>query len=85
MVGVTNVLGTIGDVLYHLSCPYHGNLGTAPTPEGAAQAAFDHLTEQHRDLAGIVSPFADVHVTAVTHVNSSHFDAIQKQKSDLGV
>jgi len=79
------VAGTIGDVLYHLTCLYHGELGISATPESASQAAAAHLREQHRDLDGVVAPAADVQVVAITHISSAHFDAIDALAKDLGV
>jgi hypothetical protein len=78
------VAGTIGDVLYHISCKYHGELGISASPEAAAQAAAAHLREQHRDLDGVVAPGADVQVVAVTHITPAHFEAIDAQLRDLG-
>jgi len=77
--------GIIGDVLYHLRCIYHGELGTALTPEAANQAAAEHLRDQHRDLEGVVAPGADVQIQAVTHVHAGHFEAIDAARTSLGL
>jgi hypothetical protein len=75
-----SILGVVGDVLYHLFCQYHGALGTATTPESAAQAAADHLRAQHTDAQGVTSPHADVQVTLVSHITPAHFEQIEQAK-----
>jgi hypothetical protein len=71
------ILGLVGDVLYHLFCPYHGPFFMAASPEEANSVAAAHIRREHSDAEGTVAPGAEVHVTAVVHTRTSHLAQIE--------
>lgn len=67
-----------GDVLFHLTCAYHGELGTEISAAAAAIAAALHIRTMHVDAEGNIAPGAEISVVSKTHITPAHLAAIDK-------
>ena len=71
MLGNPLATALTGTATLTLTCPSHGPLGQAATPDEANAAAAAHLHTFHADASGKAAPDAQVFITAATQVTGA--------------